>query len=291
MKSINLKRYLVISFAFFVSLLFSQTKAQELDNSLLWQISGNGIQPSYIFGTFHLMPQEDFELKERVSQAFDTSAQIVLELDMDDPSMQSELMQNISMQEGITLDQLLSQADYDSLAKYMNSKLGMNIDQFKTVKPFFLASILIPTFIEGTPASYELVFVQRAIGSKKEILGLETPTNQAEVFDNISYEDQAKDLMEMITEQEMIEILFSTMIQYYKDEQVNDIYTSMVEYMDGENEEKYLLTERNKNWIPKIGEMAKDQPTFFAVGAGHLGGPNGVIKLLKEAGYKVVPVY
>jgi len=36
-------------------------------------------------------------------------------------------------------------------------------------------------------------------------------------------------------------------------------------------------------------KMAKD-PTFFAVGAGHLGGPNGVIRLLKKEGYTVTPV-
>jgi len=36
--------------------------------------------------------------------------------------------------------------------------------------------------------------------------------------------------------------------------------------------------------------MMKDKSTFFAVGAGHLGGPKGVINLLKSAGYKVKAV-
>ena len=51
-----------------------------------------------------------------------------------------------------------------------------------------------------------------------------------------------------------------------------------------------LLTNRNKNWISKISEYSKQQPTFFGVGAGHLAGENGVIKLLRKAGYSVEAV-
>jgi uncharacterized protein YbaP (TraB family) len=54
--------------------------------------------------------------------------------------------------------------------------------------------------------------------------------------------------------------------------------------------EDLLLVTRNKNWIPVMGEMMKTQPVFFAVGAGHLGGKNGVIALLRQEGYTVVPV-
>jgi uncharacterized protein YbaP (TraB family) len=33
-----------------------------------------------------------------------------------------------------------------------------------------------------------------------------------------------------------------------------------------------------------------EQPTFLAVGAGHLPGENGVIGLLKKSGYTITPV-
>ena len=39
-----------------------------------------------------------------------------------------------------------------------------------------------------------------------------------------------------------------------------------------------------------MGDMMKEQPVFFAVGAGHLGGENGVVALLRKEGYSVVPV-
>jgi hypothetical protein len=33
--------------------------------------------------------------------------------------------------------------------------------------------------------------------------------------------------------------------------------------------------------------MMLEQPTFFAVGAGHLGGQGGVVALLRKEGYRV----
>ncbi|HJW29526.1 MAG TPA: TraB/GumN family protein, partial [Saprospiraceae bacterium] len=54
--------------------------------------------------------------------------------------------------------------------------------------------------------------------------------------------------------------------------------------------EDLLLNNRNRNWIPRIGEWMRKGTTLFAVGAGHLGGKNGVIRLLQKAGYKVTPV-
>ena len=51
-----------------------------------------------------------------------------------------------------------------------------------------------------------------------------------------------------------------------------------------------MLSGRNKDWIPKMEKMMADKPSFFGVGAMHLGGKNGVINLLKEAGYTVEAV-
>jgi len=51
-----------------------------------------------------------------------------------------------------------------------------------------------------------------------------------------------------------------------------------------------LLNDRNRNWIPVIEEKFVAQPTFVAVGAGHLAGPEGVLHLLKEQGFTITPI-
>jgi uncharacterized protein YbaP (TraB family) len=47
---------------------------------------------------------------------------------------------------------------------------------------------------------------------------------------------------------------------------------------------------RNEKWISRMGEKMDQQSVFFAVGAGHLWGEYGLIKLLRAAGYKVEPI-
>ena len=56
------------------------------------------------------------------------------------------------------------------------------------------------------------------------------------------------------------------------------------------SEQAEFLDNRNKKWVPQIMEMVADKKTFIAVGAGHLGGPNGVIRLLEREGYILTPV-
>jgi uncharacterized protein YbaP (TraB family) len=51
-----------------------------------------------------------------------------------------------------------------------------------------------------------------------------------------------------------------------------------------------MLDDRNEEWIDDMENLMKEEATFFAVGAGHLGGENGVISLLEKAGYKVEAV-
>jgi uncharacterized protein YbaP (TraB family) len=51
-----------------------------------------------------------------------------------------------------------------------------------------------------------------------------------------------------------------------------------------------FLDERNKKWIERMEERMEQKPVFFAVGAGHLLGENGLIQLLRNSGYTVVPM-
>jgi hypothetical protein len=51
-----------------------------------------------------------------------------------------------------------------------------------------------------------------------------------------------------------------------------------------------LLTNRNNNWVKQMQTIMPEKATLFAVGAGHLGGNEGVISLLRKAGYTVKPL-
>jgi len=84
---------------------------------------------------------------------------------------------------------------------------------------------------------------------------------------------------------------FDQMVHLYKDQQLD----SMLAFDDASEfgSEKYndlLLKNRNKNWVGQLKEVMKKESVFVAVGAGHLGGADGLINLLRKEGYKVDPL-
>ena len=268
----------------------AQQKVPQLEKTLLWKIEGNGIQPSYLYGTIHLIGQGDFFFNQPTQDAFDKSEQVVLELDMDDPNMQMQMMTMASMKDGVTLDQLLSADDYKKADDFMKSNIGGGLEMFKAWQPMLLSGIFATKFIEGPPASYEGTFVQKSTATNKEIFGLETVEEQLNAIGGISYKDQAQMLMEVVNDFDAAKTLFATLVDTYKKQDVTALQKMMVDQSGGVDFAAALLDGRNKNWIPKIGNFAKDKVTFFAVGSGHLGGQNGVIQLLRNAGYKVSPI-
>ena len=82
------------------------------------------------------------------------------------------------------------------------------------------------------------------------------------------------------------------MLKLYEEENITAILDMMNDDTNKtvSEHQDVLLKQRNENWISKIEEYAKDQPTFFGVGAGHLPGKNGVIQLLRNEGYTVEAV-
>lgn len=260
-------------------------------NSLLWKIEGKGIKPSYLFGTIHIFPEKDFQISEKVAQAFKASEQIILEIDMSNPTaIALAMFQHAPMKDDMTLDKLMSKEDYEALNTHVQKTQGVSLGMVKNWQPNLLMAFVMDKLMEGPFASFEGTFVQMAQEQDKKILGLETVAEQCSFFDDISYEEQAKDLLKAFHADEEMIALYAKMIEAYKQESVNEIYNVVAEEYDQEEELNSLLFKRNHTWIPKIEELTQEKTSFIGVGAGHLGGEQGVINLLRKAGFTVSPV-
>jgi hypothetical protein len=81
------------------------------------------------------------------------------------------------------------------------------------------------------------------------------------------------------------------MVALYKAQDVEGLLKVMDESeWDFNGYEDILLANRNAAWVPIMEKAMQGKPTFFAVGAGHLGGAKGVLSLLKKKGYTVKAV-
>jgi uncharacterized protein YbaP (TraB family) len=265
--------------------------AQKLDNSLLWKISGNGLtQPSYLYGTVHITC--DATLSKKVKSALDATKQLYLELDMDDPNMQIDMLGGIQMKDGVTMTSLLSSEDYKIVNEFLKENVGMNLTPLNTFKPFVVSAMLIPKMLDCPAKSIEESLMDITKEQNEQTFGLETIAEQFAVFDAIPYKDQMDDLLKSAKDNMADDKAeYAKMMAAYTAEDL----TKLEQFMN-ESENKttshndVLLINRNKNWISKIEQIAKEKPTFFGVGAAHLAGNEGVIMLLRKKGFKVEAV-
>ena len=80
------------------------------------------------------------------------------------------------------------------------------------------------------------------------------------------------------------------MIKAYKNQDIPELYNQILKAKEEGDNLDVFLDERNEKWIDRMAERMDQRSVFFAVGAGHLWGPKGLINLLREQGYTVTPV-
>lgn len=280
-------------FLLLCSLFMGVAFGQKSDNSLLWKISGNGLkEPSYLFGTIHITC--DASLSDKVKTALDKTQQLCLELDMDDPNMQVEMMNSMMMQNGVTMKSLAKPEDFKAVDAFLTANVGFSAEMLNTVKPFMVSAMLYPKMLNCEMQSVEAELIKIAKTQNEEVIGLETVSEQLAVFDAIPYQEQMNELV--ITAKDNMQrdkTELTEMMAIYKSENVEAMVT-FTEKSPNAMTSKYgdvLLKNRNQNWISRMTTIAKNKPTFFGVGAAHLGGKEGVIALLRKAGFTVEAVY
>ncbi|MFN7116780.1 MAG: TraB/GumN family protein [Saprospiraceae bacterium] len=269
------------------------------ENSLLWEISGKGLkEPSYLFGTIHLIDKKDFILTDATKNSLEKAKRVTFEINMEemsDMSVLMPLMMKAFMANGTTLRDLLKEEDY-TLVKAHFEKMGLPMMLLERMKPMFLSSMNPDAMgggLEGENSSmmsYEMELMKLAQAQKKPIAGLETAEFQMSMFDSIPYEAQAEMLVESVKSADTGNDQLKQLVDLYKKQDINGLHDMLNADSELSKYDELLLVNRNKNWIPVMGKMMGEQPTFFAVGAGHLAGANGVINLLRQAGYTIKPL-
>ena len=181
----EMKKKMTLAIAFLLMVCSTLSAQTQTNNSLLWEISGNGLQePSYLFGTFHIMCEKDFEIKLKVHHALKNTETLFLELNYSD---QNELM---AMQNMVQTDKKLSdQLNKDQLTKLSQALVSYNltleqVDNFSTQA---LYSLITQKAITCPATSLKLLDVEimkPAMAAEKPVKGLETVEEQLHFLGN-----------------------------------------------------------------------------------------------------------
>jgi len=270
----------------FILFLFSCSSPK----ALLWEISHDALEkPSYLYGTVHVIGESDFIIHQNTESAFASSEQLVLELNPASPDVQGELIKAMAMTDGRTLQSILGD-DFDAVAQVFADSFSLDLNQLNRIKPFFVASMIIPKLLDEAAKSYELVFIEKAGELGIGIAELETVADQIGALDQMSNDEQAEMLRTTAFEIQEQREMFKYLVKLYHQQDIKKLHKASVELSELQDFEAALLTRRNQRWIPLIETFIKEKSSFIAVGAAHLAGDDGVIKLLEEAGYKLTPL-
>ena len=287
------------SAAVLVSLIALSTLAQneKENNTLLWKISGNGLEKSsYLFGTIHMICADDALLSDNMKKVISDCDEVYFEVDMDNLFEMIGAINKMKMKGDTTLKDLLNEEDYKKVKSFFEKKGSMlPFSMLETYKPMLAASTLEQGSMPcETTEMMEQVIMKEAKLYNKKVKGLETMSYQAGVLDSIPYKLQADQLVEYIDKAnkgETDDTELKEMFKAYKSQDLTKLEALMVETEAGMSGFiDILLYHRNQNWVEKLKSLLPAKSLVIAVGAGHLPGEKGVINLLRKEGYTLTPV-
>lgn len=283
-----------------------------LSAQLLYKISGKGLAaPSYIVGTYHLAPSTFADsipgIRKAMADCQQTYGELVTAQVMSADSV-AILQQAMLLPDDMTIDKVLSAEEMTRLNNYMKTLMGIDFtnpvlkQQMGKMSPQGLNTTLTMLGFmkkEGNVNSNALLddyFQKEALAQGKGVGGLETIEFQIRVlFKGVTLERQKEGLMCLIDNAEFNEELTEKVRSAYYAQDLaalkEAIETKLHNHCDSTPEEDaQLLYNRNADWVTKMPAIMNQKPTLFAVGAGHLPGPKGVLTLLRNAGYQVEAV-
>lgn len=287
-----MRKLLFLFLAMLPGLSYGQQPA--LEKTVLWEISGKGWQkPSYLFGTMHLLCEQDAKLSDSLRFGIDQAEKVYFELDMDNTFEMLGMLKHMRMKGDLRLADLLSASDYEKVKQYFAQRKSiLPLSSMERFKPFFISAMMQQQAMPCEKQDgMESVIMKYAKRQGKEIKGLETMAFQASIFDSIPYQEQAKALVQSIDSADRQDNSMKELMQVYLDQDLDRMYKlTTQEELGMEGSLDLLLFNRNARWVERMQELSGSKTYLYAVGAGHLPGERGLIQLLRNQGYQVRPM-
>jgi len=279
---------------FFAPQAFAQRAAADQSRSFMWEVK-SATTTVYILGSIHFANPDLYPLPTIIEDAFEKSSVLVVEVNP--LTINLKRVKKIVQKKGMYPDgESLQGSISDKLLSDLRGSLEKHkipIQGFISMKPglcaITLASVLLMKMGYSPDYGIDQYFAKKATG-KKPIIELETIDQQLslifdmpdqELFLKYTLSDIAKgeNFMAKTVEQWKAgdaEALFGLLLKpYAKDPQFKPILDKM--YFD-----------RNFKMAARIEGFLKIKKTYFVVvGAAHLIGEKGIIKILEKRNYKV----
>lgn len=263
---------------------------------LLWKVSGATLEkPSYLFATHHLIDKSEISGFHKVESLLSTVDLMMGEIDMTDITLlQTKVMQSAIMKDN-HIKRLVSPENYLLLDSVFKADVGAGMDQLGMMKPMMLNSLFVVAMymkdanLVVQPEAVDLHLQKYAISKGIPVKGIETIEQQLEVlFEKIPLNRQAEILIQSIQEKDKgLAFIRQTKAAFLVGDLAMLHQLSNDDNSMSDDEMKFLVDQRNLDWMTKMPTLFSEHSTFLAVGALHLVGETGIIHQLQLKGFTV----
>jgi uncharacterized protein YbaP (TraB family) len=260
-------------------------------HACVWKVTGPGGGVLYLGGSIHALRSTDYPLPGAYNRAFDASERLVIEDDPNvSPSRIKRLRKSAQYPKGDSLKNHFDPRAYDYLRRVF-ALMNVSEDQFARLRPWALIMELWSPSLSGLSSELgiEDYLIRRARANRKPVSGLESFEEHVQVLSGLSdRQAEAVILLTFIPQQGGESVMKREMEAWRHGDADAIARLSRLGSEDFPAFRERMIDARNRNWIPKIERDLRSGHVYFVVaGAAHMGGPNGVVALLRARGYRV----
>jgi len=257
--------------------------------SLLWEVSfPDHNNYAYVFGTMHVKSRRVFSAFDQITPHIDKCDSFCLEIDIEvskDAALQALMM----LPPSNSLMHLLSKKEYERLNKILSNLKGPNIEQLIYIRPMNIISLISSLImIEDESMILDARLYEYAKGQEKRTFGIESKEEHIIILNSLGLDRELKHLKEIIKHFGPFRKSHHKMMSYYLNGQIDKLYLNGKKSLGAWR--KTLLKDRNVKMASRLKQLTATESIFCAVGAGHLSGKHGILRLLKLEGAKLSPI-
>ncbi|MGV6804246.1 MAG: TraB/GumN family protein [Ruegeria sp.] len=269
-------------------------------------IARKGDTVLHLIGTLHLNDPRMDAVVERLTPALSGAEAFFFEITQSDMSVFEQNLANdfspVLITSGPTLIDMMSEEDWAKIASAMAER-GVPGWMASKMRPWFLSMMLgMPPCMLHTPDAdrgMDARLTELADAHDIPQYSLEKIEDLITIFDSHPMEEQVQSLIRMTDALQAGDDQMAAMSNAYFEEKHAEIL-QLAKIVGAEESglppevfakewagfENQLLVQRNANWMKKILTLT-DQTAVIAVGAGHLGGTDGLLNQLHQAGFSL----
>lgn len=266
---------------------------------LLFKVERDGQPPNYLFGTMHVADLDILDLPEPVADAFQSSRRLAIEV-IWNGTVDDYMRAAMRLPEGQNLEDIAGPELFEQAVAVLG-KYRVNREEAQELRPWYIGFMFGSDEVQSGGYRQGHRFLDDWLRNEagmdgKLVFGLETAEEHFAPFERLTDQQELEFLRSALNDERDPKAYVRTKAQYlardlaamydaFEAEGTAEAQATMRDFR------RYIVADRNRGMVGRALPLLEKGGTFIAVGALHLPGDGGMVRLLELRGYKITRVY